>query len=96
MRKKNKYIQVGNGFQTWKPWTPTSNKIYAPNPKESKNKDPNAIFYEPLVFAIPTHEKDMKWGKKKYVQVGNGFQMWKPWTPTLKTIYATNSREFKI
>jgi len=32
-----------------------------------------AVFHRPLVFAISTHEKYLKWPKEKYVQVENGF-----------------------
>jgi len=33
----------------------------------------NAPVYGPPIFAIPTHERNTKGPKKKYVQVGNGF-----------------------
>jgi len=62
-RKKNTY-KLENGFQAWKPWTHTSKTIYATNPKESKKQDTNAVFYRPLVSAIPTQEKRIMWRKK--------------------------------
>jgi len=58
-RDKENYVQIVNGFYTWKPWTPTSETIYATNLEKSKKQDPNAVFYGPPVFYIPTQEKNI-------------------------------------
>jgi len=91
--QKKKYVQVGNGFSTWKPWTSTSKLIYATKPRESKKVNFIAVFYALPIFAIPTHEKNMKCTKKIYVQVTKGFPTWNPWFSTSKIIYATNPRK---
>jgi len=43
------------------------------DPRESKKLDRIAVFYGRSVLAIPNHEKNMQWTKRKYVQVGSGF-----------------------
>jgi len=43
------------------------------NSRELKNENRSAVFYDPLLFSIQTHEKNIKKRKKIYVQVGNGF-----------------------
>jgi len=56
---KREYVQVGNSIQISKPGSRSTNSLYATNPWESSKENPIAIFYGPLVFAIPNHEKNM-------------------------------------
>jgi len=65
------------------------------NPRESEKLNPIGVIYRPMVLAIPTHGKHMKWPKLKYVQVRNGFPTYSPWFSTSKISYAKNPRESK-
>jgi len=92
---KRIFVQVGNGFPAWKSRFCTSKTIYATHPRGSKKLNANAVVYGPVIFAIPTHERNTKRNKRKYVHVRNPFLTWKTWFRASITINAMHPRGSK-
>jgi len=59
-KKKKINAEVGNGFQTSKPWTSVSKTIYAMNWRGFKHEVTNAVFYWTPPFCIQSQEKSTK------------------------------------
>jgi len=59
-------------------------------------------FTDPLLYfttsgiSHTTSWKENKVVNKKYVQVANGFHVWKPWPPSTNTTHANRGRELTI
>jgi len=75
--------------------TPCTNTTHTTHGRELKNKDP-LLYFTDIYYSPYQLMKKKKVAKRKYVQLANGINMWKPWPPRRNTTNATHGRELKI